>query len=127
LAFLSSDAYGRVAGRLAGAGLVTARASGLWPFRSVRFVPVDVRVSAWPLTRLAMGLRHRQPMPPGDVFLAGLAEATGLDEWLIRDATHRDWTREYLRHLVSTLPDQQRVLLAQTRTAVGNDLVGHRM
>ncbi|MCW6008211.1 GPP34 family phosphoprotein [Micromonospora sp. CPCC 205371] len=126
LAFLSGDAYGRVAGRLAGAGLVMARTSGVWPFRSVRFVPVDVKVSAWPFARLAAGLRHRQPLTQTDVFLTGLAQAAGLDEWLIRDAMHPDWTREYLRYLVSTLPEQQHLLLAHLKAAVANDLVSHR-
>lgn len=93
LGFLASDAYERVAARLVRAGHVTVRASGLWPFRSERHVPVDPQVSGWPHARLAMGLRHRTPLSEDDRFLTGLAEATGLDEWLIRDATQLEWTR----------------------------------
>lgn len=126
LAFLARDAYGRVADRLVRAGLVTVRASGLWPFRSERHVPVDTGVSGWPLARLAMGVRHRSPLSEDDRFLIGLAEATGLDEWLIRDATDREWARSYVGHVATTLPQQPHLLVAHLRTAVANDLVGHR-
>jgi hypothetical protein len=125
LAFLTTDAYGRVAGRLVTAGHVAARTSGFWPLRSTRYVPVDVKTSGWPLARLALGLRLRKPVPFEDVFLIGLAEATGLDGWLIRDAMHRDWVRSYVRHLLTSLPAEPAQLLAQTRAAVGNALVAH--
>lgn len=84
-----------------------------------------MKTAAWPVVRLAMGLRQRTPLDEHDVFLAGLAEATGLDEYLIRDADHRDWARGYLRHLISTVSAPAAELLAHTRAAVGNALVAH--
>lgn len=127
LAFLSADAYEQVAARLVRAGHLRQRISRfLFVTWSTGYVPVDVKTAAWPVVRLALGLRQREPLNEHDVFLAGLAEATGLDEWLIRDADHRDWARGYLRHLIGTLPAPAEALLAHTRAAVANALVAHR-
>jgi len=126
LAFLSEDAYDQVAGRLVRAGHVRRESTRfLWRTWSTTYVPVDMKTAAWPVVRLAMGLRQRSPLNEHDVFLLGLAEATGLEEWLIRDADHRDWARGYLRHLITTLPSPAAELLRHTRAAVGNALVTH--
>ena len=126
LAFLSEDAYEQVATRLLRAGHVRRKTSRfLFVTLSTTYVPVDMKAGAWPVVRLAMGLRQRAPLHEHDVFLAGLAEATGLDEYLIRDADHRDWARGYLRHLVGTLSAPTAELLAHTRAAVGIALVTH--
>lgn len=127
LAFLSDDAYRQVAGRLVRAGHVRRTSSRfLWWTWSTTYVPVDMKTAAWPVVRLAMGLRQRSPLNEHDVFLLGLAEATGLEEWLIRDADHRDWARGYLRHLLTTLSSPAVELLTHTRAAIGNTLVSHR-
>ncbi|GAA4714893.1 GOLPH3/VPS74 family protein [Phytohabitans rumicis] len=126
LTFLSDDGYEQVATRLVREGHARRKASRfLFVTWSTTYVPVDMKTAAWPVVRLAMGLRQRTPLDEHDVFLAGLAEATGLDEYLIRDADHRDWARGYLRHLLSTVAAPAAELLAHTRAAVGNALVAH--
>lgn len=127
LTFLSTDAYDQVATRLVRAGHVQRRSSRfLFVTLSTSYVPVDVKTAAWPVVRLAMGLRQRTPLDEHDLLLLGLAEATGLEEWLIRDADNRDWARGYLRHLIRALPAPATDLLANTKAAVGNTLVSHR-
>lgn len=126
LTFLSEHAYRQVQGRLHRGGHLCRQSSRfLFVTWSTSYLPVDVKTAAWPAVRLAMGLRQRTLLPELDVVLAGLAAATGLEEWLIRDADNRDWARSYLRHLLTSLPAPPRDLVAHTRAAVGNALVTH--
>jgi hypothetical protein len=126
LSVLSQDAYGQVASRLMRAGHLRRRARRLlFVTLSTTYEPVDMSTAAWPAARLAYGLRHRTPLSDDDVFLAGLAAAGGLDQWLMRDAENRDWAAGYLRHLLNGLAPAKARLVAHTHTAVGNALVSH--
>jgi hypothetical protein len=126
LSFLAEEAFDQVAGRLLRAGHVRAETSGFLWARTVTYVPADMKTAAWPTVRLAMALRRQAPMDEGDLFLAGLAVAAGLDEYLIRDADHQGDARRYLHRLLGTVWPPARELLSHTHAVVGNALVSHR-
>jgi hypothetical protein len=117
LSFLSPGVAEEVAQRAAGNGLLVRVAQrGLR--RGVRWAPADRSTAAWPAARLRMLLTRTEPMAVGDVSLAGLARACGLAELVLADAPVP--ARQHLDHLVSTLAEPLRQLVAETETAVGN-------
>ena len=126
LAFVAQDAYWQVAGRLARAGHVRQVVSGMVWNRTITWLPVDVLTSSRPTVRLSYALGRGHSIDQHHAFLAGLAVAVGLDEYLIRDAEDRDYARDYLRLLVDSAWEPGRELVAQTQAAVGNALVTHR-
>jgi hypothetical protein len=127
LAYLAEQAPARVGWRLSTAGIVRAETCGVWRFRRVTYVPADLKVAAWPAVRLSMALRQREPLDDADVFLAGLAVATGLDEYLIRDAERPAGVRDYLYRQLSTVWPPVHELLSHTHAVVANALVSHRL
>ncbi|MFY1673169.1 GOLPH3/VPS74 family protein [Plantactinospora sp. WMMB334] len=125
LDFLAHDAVEQVAQRLWRTGHVRREASRrLLRSAEVRWVPVDWNVAHWPTARLSLQLRDRRPMSQADAFLACLVAVTGLDDHLLEDAPAT--SRDYLRHLTSTLSPPLRELLTHTHVAVGEAVLSYR-
>lgn len=127
LAYLAEQAPAWVGGRLCQARIVRVESSGLWRFKRVAYVPADLKAAAWPAVRLSMALRLREPLDEADVFLAGLAVATGLDEYLIRDAERPADVRDYLHRQLGMAWPAAHELLRHTHAVVANALVSHRL
>jgi hypothetical protein len=127
LAYLAEQAPARVGWRLSTAGVVRVETSGVWRFKRIAYVPADLKTAAWPAVRLSLALRQREPLDEADVFLAGLAVATGLDEYLIRDAERPADVRDYLHRQLSTAWPPAHELLRHTHAVVANALVSHRL
>lgn len=124
LAFLAQTSGDSVASRLERAGYLT-RVPSRRPWRTAaRWVPVDMSAAAWPRTRLERLVANADAMTVADGTLAGLVSATGLAPEILWEARPRD--RQYLDHVVSTLPSPLPELLAQTEAAVGNAVIAHR-
>jgi hypothetical protein len=124
LDFLSRDACEGVAQRLWRAGHVRQETSRRFLRQVVTWVPADVNAAAWPWARLSHGLHHREPLEQSDVFLIGLAAATGLDEDLLEGGPSA--TPTYLRRLAASAPAAQQELFAYTHAAVGDAVLNYR-
>lgn len=124
LDFLCADAGTRVAERLWRAGHLRRESSrGLFR-RGVRWVPVDWNTACWPGARLSTWVRERRPMSQADVFLSGLAVATGLDSDMFQDLPPA--SAESLRELISRSAPPLHELLTQTQCAVGESVLTYR-
>ncbi|MEU1762859.1 GPP34 family phosphoprotein [Micromonospora sp. NPDC005652] len=120
LAFLATTAHENVAQRLIQTGVVAPeerrRLFGLGP-ATVRYVPHDMNRAAWSWARLSMRLRNSEPLDVFDLTLAGIAEATGLDRFILAGAPYP--TSGYLRTLLAAAPPQVAALLSDLHSAVG--------
>lgn len=124
LAFFGRTADDVVAQRLMRAGLLRKESSRKLLKQVTVYRPVDANRAAWPMARLSTTLRRQSPVPDGDAFLAGLALATGLDRAILDGAG--PGPHDYLTHVVSSLPAQQRQLVAHTEAAVGDAVLSQR-
>lgn len=120
---LCVDAAVRVAERLRRAGQVRPVSGGLLR-RGVRWVAVDWNTAGWPSARLSTAIRDRRPLSHADVFLAGLAVATGLDSELFQDVPASGM--EHVRHLIGQAVPPLHELLVQTQCAVGESVLTYR-
>ncbi|MBN1174825.1 MAG: GPP34 family phosphoprotein [Micromonosporaceae bacterium] len=124
LGFLSQRATADVAERLWRAGHlrpVTVRRL----LRQVTvYEPTDVLTAADPWVRLTTRVTRHQPLDPPDAFLLCLSGATGLNEYLLRDASIE--ARRYAAHLEASAPAPLAELLAQTAAAVGDAVLSYR-
>ena len=124
LSFLSHTAYESVAQRLFRAGHVRRETTRRLLRAQVVYVPVDGNAAAWPWARLSTRLRAGAHLDYPDVFLAGLATATGLERQLL-DGGGVEAAR-YLADLVAALPPPLHALVAHTHAAVGDAVLSHR-
>jgi len=118
---LSDDARDGVVTRVLHAGLaqqVTRRRLGR---NAVIVVPTDTNHVYWLVVRLTSALSSGASMRPGDVLLAGLAFAVGLDRVVVR--SHRGAVLRRLRGLVDALPRPAQEVLAETEAAVARAAV----
>ncbi|WP_162606682.1 GOLPH3/VPS74 family protein [Jiangella asiatica] len=118
LAYLSQGAVERVAVRLTRAGQIEPETSRrLWR-NSVRYLPVDPKVAAWPTDRLYGKVDRGDPLDFGDAMLAGLVAVTGFTKqvWWDGDAV----TMRHIAAAVGSLPMSLREVLAHTEAAVGD-------
>jgi hypothetical protein len=118
LRYLSAGSYEHVVQRLTRAGLLRAREER----RLFRTVVVHGPTRATPVGaaegRLASGLGKRHTLDLPDLVLAGLVEATGLDERLLAGTPPK--TRKYLDELLAGLPPGLSNLIEETRAAVAD-------
>lgn len=124
LDFLSRGAYEEVAKRLWRAGHVRPETSRRLLRQVVTWVPADVNTAAWPWARLSHSLHRQEPLDQPDVFLVGLAAATGLDEDLLKGGPPA--APPYLRRLLATASAPLHELLAYTQAAVGDAVLSYR-
>lgn len=124
LDFLSRGAYDGVAQRLWRAGHVRQETSRRLLRQVVTWVPTDVNLAAWPWARLSNALHRHEPLEQPDIFLIGLATATGLDEDLLAGSPGS--SAQYQRRLITSLPASMQELLAYTHAAVGDAVLSYR-
>jgi hypothetical protein len=124
LGTLAETAEDAVARRLVADGIVTAARSGFLR-RGARWVPAEMSTAAWPAARLRMLLIRSEPLAAGDVVLAGLAVACGLESRLLWDTPPE--TRQYLDYLRFALAGPLRELIGNTETAVANAVMSRRV
>ncbi|MEV7970760.1 GPP34 family phosphoprotein [Sphaerisporangium sp. NPDC088356] len=117
LQFFARTAYAGVAARMTTAGLLRPPSGRLVRRRA----PVDANTAAWPLGRLNLAIRRRQPLDPQDGVLLGLLAATGGGRLVL-------WEQNpaYLSSSLSALPLPLRELVAQTEAAVGDSVISRR-
>jgi len=77
LAYLSRDAYERVAEWMLTTGLVNAARAGRFRRRTA-YPPKNLNVSGWAQARLRIGLERGYGFSPDDQLLIGLCQATGV-------------------------------------------------
>lgn len=124
LTYLAQSAVERVAARLERTGDV-ARVETRRLLRSeARWVPTDKTVAATPSAVLRHQLQYEKPLELPDAVLAGLVDASGLDQSVLWGMTAR--TMQYRDWCVANLPVPLRELLAETKAAVGNAVLTHR-
>jgi hypothetical protein len=124
LDFLRRGAYDSVAQRMWRGGHVRQETSRRLLRRVVTWVPTDVNTAAWPWARLSNALYRQEPVDETDVFLLGLAAATGLEADLLDSGPSS--AESYLRRLLASMPAQFQELLAYTRAAVGDAVLSYR-
>ena len=124
LDFLRRSAYDEVAQRLWRAGHVRQETSRRLLRQVVTWVPTDVNLAAWPWARLSNSLVRHEPIELPDIFLIGLAGATGLDEDLLAGGPAT--AVQYQRRLIASLPAPMQELLAYTHAAVGDAVLSYR-
>ncbi|RCG25399.1 GPP34 family phosphoprotein [Sphaerisporangium album] len=117
LRFLARTARADVASRMTADGL-------LRPHRGLlgsRHLPVDTNQAAWPVGRLNIAVRRREPLGARDRVLLGLLNATGVARLVL-------WERNttYLAGAVEGLAPRLQELLAQTEAAVGDAVISRR-
>lgn len=78
LAFVSLDAYERVAERMVADGLVRVERAGRWS-RRMAYPPVDVNISGWAAARLRIHLERDGVFSLADGAVVGLCLAAGLE------------------------------------------------
>lgn len=123
LRFLCRDAHELVGRRMAAGGYLQVKKGKLR--RATSYVPTDVNVAAWPITRLSVQLANTEPVSLPDTVLAGLLLATGLDSHLRSEADSD--IQGYLSQLISRLPPSLRSLVAETEAAIGEAVLHHRI
>jgi Golgi phosphoprotein 3 (GPP34) len=124
LQFLAQTAAVNVAHRLEHAGYLTqVRAQRLR--RGERWAPVDADCAIMPFSRIQSALGSPGRATAGEVTLAGLAVACGLNsrlsEFLAPGARH------YLDAAIGRLDPGLREVIAQTQAAVDSALLAHRV
>jgi hypothetical protein len=124
LVFLGQTAREAVGDRLWRAGLVHRETSRRLFRQSLVYPPVDPHRAARTAARLSTRVRLGEPLDLLDVFLVGLAIATGLDQTLLEAAGPNGY--QYARRLAAGLPPPLRDLLGQTEAAVGDAVLSHR-
>lgn len=124
LTYLSRDAAELVAQRLVRAGMVRRDSSRRILKQVIRYLPVDPNRAAWPTARLSTTLRRQSPLSEPDAFLAGLTVATGLDQLILDGAG--PGPRDYLTHVVASLPATHHQVIAHTEAAVGDAVLTQR-
>lgn len=124
LHYLARDAYERVGQRLVRAGTVKPRHRRWSPRTTVIYEPLDLNTAAWPLARLAGHLQRHESLGAGDLLLAGLITATGLQDYLLDSLPAA--AGQHLRTQLSRLPVPRYELLAETEAAIGDAVLTHR-
>jgi len=125
LSFLAKQACDAVAQRLWRAGLVRQETTRRLLRQQVRYVPVDPNIAASPQAMLSTRLRQYQLMREPQVYVAGLAVATGLDRTVLSGAPRA--TYDFLGKQLDTLATPLQELLRHTQGAVGDAVLSHRI
>lgn len=117
LTTLSATCYEQVAARLVCSGQVRPTTVRRLLRTQVRYVPTDMKTAAMPMAGLSWRLRHRHQLDHRDLFLAALAQATGLIGRVL-DGADRDATAN-LEHALTLLPAPLAELVTHTEALVG--------
>lgn len=124
LAYLSRTAAEMVGQRLVRAGMLRRDSSRRLLKQVAVYRPLDSNRAAWPTARLSTTLRRQSPLSEPDAFLAGLSVATGLDQVILDGAG--PGPRDYLAHVVASLPAAHHQVVAHTEAAVGDAVLTQR-
>jgi hypothetical protein len=124
LAYLSRTTAEMVAQRLQRSGMVRRESSRRVLKQVTVYRPVDANRAAWPTARLSTTLRRQAPLSEPDAFLVGLAAATGLDQVILDGAG--PGPRDYLAHVVASLPASQHQIVSYAEAAVGDAVLTQR-
>ncbi|MER5608190.1 GPP34 family phosphoprotein [Micromonospora tulbaghiae] len=120
LTYLAATSYENVGQRLVETGVVEIqerrRFFGLAASTPL-YVPRDMNRAAWSWARLSQRLRNSEQLDSFDLILAGIAEATGLDRFILDGAPYA--TGAFLRSLLAAAPESMHDLLADLRTSIG--------
>jgi hypothetical protein len=124
LSFLGQSALERVAVRLTREGEIEPVKSRKLFGTSVRYLPVDPKVAAWPSDRLYGLVNRGDPLDFHDAMLAGLVAVTGFTKgvWWDGDAV----TLRHIAAAVGSMPMSMREVLAHTEAAVGDATLSPR-
>ncbi|GII88993.1 hypothetical protein Ssi03_69830 [Sphaerisporangium siamense] len=117
LQFIARTAHADIATRMTAAGLLRPQRMRL----SSRYLPVDANQAAWPVGRLNLAVRRREPLNTQDRVLLGLLVATGVGRHVL-------WEHNaaYLAQSAAGLTAPLQELLAQTEAAVGDAVISRR-
>jgi Golgi phosphoprotein 3 (GPP34) len=121
LAFLGQGAVDRVGIRLVRNQHAEARRTRRPWGTTVRYIPIDSQLAAWPAARLNLRVNRAEPLSVTDATLAGLVAAAGLAKHVWWDATAV--TNHNLAAAVASLPMALREIVAQTEAAVGDSVL----
>jgi hypothetical protein len=122
LAFLARTAADDVANRLAGAGYLAWARRG---WRGQGWVPADPDCAFAPIARIRAALSSVGPAPGQGTALAGLAVACGLGPRLVQYLPPQHHRR--LGQAMAQLDPGLRAVIGQTRAAIDNALLCHRI
>jgi Golgi phosphoprotein 3 (GPP34) len=121
LAYLSQGALDRVGIRLVRNQRAEARKTRRPWGTTVRYIPFDSQLAAWPAARLNLRVTRAEPLSIADATLAGLVVASGLAKHVWWEATAV--TNHNLVAAVASLPMALREIVAQTEAAVGDSVL----
>jgi hypothetical protein len=126
LEYLARGAVDSVGRRLMSAGLVTRHRSRTPLRKHARYMATDFAKGAWPVHRVEMMLANRRRMTPTDLALVSLISATGLLDSIVSHSHDPHAARQYLVHVMATLPVPLRDLAGQVEAAVGDAVLSYR-
>jgi len=124
LLFLSRDAYQLVGQRLVREGYVRVEEVRRFLRVTTTYRPVELIRVGYPEARIGKRLRAGSDLELPDIVLAGLARATGLDAYLLKDTPPA--ARPFLRRLLAGLPGSLRGLIDETQAAIGDAVLNAR-
>lgn len=119
LVFFAKTVPAGVTDRMIAAGLLNPPSKNI--FKQQPPVPVSTNTAAWPLARLNLAVRQKQPPAAPDDVLYGLFAATG-------GAQRALWEHDpaFVAATIATLPVPLRRLIVQTEVAVGKAVISRR-
>jgi hypothetical protein len=124
LQYLSRTAVDDVAARLVRLQVVRPVLERKLLARRTVYLPVDRNRAVLPTARLTMALLNQKPLPPRDVFLLGLAQATGLHRRLLEYAPPQ--AENYLTFLLASASGLHQELLAHLDAVIGAGVIAGR-
>jgi len=124
LVFLARQSVEQVAERLWRAGHIRRERSRRLFSTETLYPPIEPNVAYWPTARLSTALGRGRQFTWPDAALAGLAVATGLDEYLLY--TGETAARDYLRHIIDHLTAALHALVWHLDAAVGDAVLTGR-
>jgi len=126
LRHLAQTSYSAMAGRMVRQRLVTEIGGrrGLFGRLQTVYQPTDPNVACWPAARLHIFLLERRVFTESDMFLVGLARATGLHRRAVEGGGRG--AERYLDEVVTSAPAVLQELLAHTAAVVSSAVMtGH--
>jgi len=124
LAYLSMEAYERVARRMVSANHVIPQEGRRLLRRFTFYMPTDTNDYVWPRVRLGTALAQRRPVDQIDVHLLGIADATGLLPSILDGGGQP--AHAYFEHLMQQSHADVQTLIRETRVVIGNKVMNGR-
>ncbi|MEV4135864.1 GPP34 family phosphoprotein [Dactylosporangium sp. NPDC049742] len=124
LAYLSMEAYERVARRMVAGNHVIPQEGRRLLRRFTFYQPTDTNEFVWPRVRLGTALAQRRPVDQIDVHLLGIADATGLLPSILDGGGQAAYA--YFDHLIQQSHADVQTLIQETRVVIGNKVMNGR-